>query len=172
MDPRDGKSDAPPPEWVVMPERVRVRDDAFHALHVSVDGKEFHNVTVRRVFPLSGKADYVSFIGERDGEVVLLAHPHKLDKASRRCLEKALDRMYYVPRIQRVDDISEKMGVSQWKVQTDRGYAVFEVADRQSHVRILPHGRYIISDVDGNRFEIEDVNRLDSRSQALVATEA
>ena len=160
------------PDGLCQPERVRVWEDEFHVLHVSRDEEEHHNVRVRRVFPLSGKADYVSFVGSDGKEVVLLAHPHKLDEESRRCVEEALERMYYVARIQRVDEVTETMGVSHWKVRTDRGYASFEVADRQAHIRILPRGRFLITDVDGNRFEIEDVNRLDARSQALVATEA
>ena len=63
------------------------------------------------------------------------------------------------------------MGVSEWEVKTDRGYAKFEVVDRTEHIRKLPGGRVMIVDADGNRFEIEDVSRLDERSQTLVRTE-
>lgn len=159
------------PDWVTGPERVRVWEDEFHILHVSKDGEEFHGVTARRVFPLSGKADYISFVSEDGKEIVLLAHPRKLDKQSHMCLERALGRMYYLPKIVRVDEITEAMGVGQWKVLTDHGYAVFEVAERNSHIRTYPNGRYVITDVDGNRFEIEDVKQLDSRSRAVVDSE-
>jgi len=159
------------PDWAVAPERVRLWEDEFHVLHARIDDTEFEKVEPRRAFPLSAKADYVSLIGEDGAEVALVVHPHRLDRDSRRCLEQALNRMYYVARIRRVDEITEAMGVSQWKVLTDRGYAVFEVVNRQTHIRIMPHGRYLITDADGNRFEIEDVRELDERSQALVATE-
>jgi hypothetical protein len=159
------------PEWAVAPGRVRLRRDEFQVLHLRIDDEEFHDVEARRVFPLSGKADYVSFIGDDGAEVAVVAHPRKLDRASRRCLEQALENMYYVARIRRVDAITEAMGVSQWKVLTDRGYAVFEVVNRQTHIRIMPEGRYLITDADGNRFEIEDLRALDGRSQALVSTE-
>ena len=166
-----GAGDTQTPAGAVRPEQVKVWQDAFQVLHVSVDGEEFHDVRPRRLFPLSGKADYVSFMAQSDKEAVLLVHPHKLDRESRKCLEKALGRMYYVARILRVDEITEVMGVSLWRVQTDRGYATFEVVDRQSHIRRIPPGRYLISDVDGNRFEIDDITRLDDRSQNLVAHE-
>jgi hypothetical protein len=55
-------------------------------------------------------------------------------------------------------------------VQTDRGYAAFEVVDL-IHVRKMAVGRYVIADAVGNRFEIEDVHRLDSRSQAILLSE-
>ena len=155
---------------VVGPERVRVWEDAFHVLYVSVDGEEWSNVRAVRAFPISGKADYVSFLDEKNREVLLLANPHKLDKESRRTLHKALDRMYYVAKIRRIESVTEKMGVGHWEVLTNRGYAAFEVVDRQN-IRRLGGERYLILDADGNRFEIEDITGLDPRSQALVQSE-
>ncbi|NLW50489.1 MAG: DUF1854 domain-containing protein [Candidatus Brocadiaceae bacterium] len=159
------------PGWLTQPEGARIWEDPFHRLHVSVDGREYENVRPRRTFPLSGKADYVSFMDENDKEVLLLAHPQNLDRESRRALEAALKRVYYVATILRVDAVSEKMGVSHWEVKTDRGYAMFEVVDRNRHIRRLPGDRVMIVDADGNRFEIPNVTELDERSQALVRSE-
>jgi hypothetical protein len=155
----------------VAPERVRVWEDDRHVFHVSVDGQANDKVRPRRVFPISGRADYVSFLDEMDKEVCLLACPHRLDKESRKALEHALARTYYAPKILRVDSITEMMGVSTWQVQTDHGYASFEIVDRHHHIRSLPLGRYVLTDADGNRFEIEDLNALDVKSQNLVQSE-
>lgn len=154
--------------WAVGPECVRVWEDDLCVLHVSVNGEEFHDVRPRRVFPVSGKAPYVSFVAEKDAEVALLTTPRGLDKESRRVLDRALLHMYYTPKILEVHDVSETMGVSLWHVQTDQGYATFEISDRQRFIRLLSGGRYIITDVDGNRFEIEDIEKLDKKSQARV----
>ena len=159
------------PAWLTQPAGVNIWEDSFYRLHVSADGEEFRNVRPRRTFPLSGKADYVSFMNEDDKEVLLLAHPQDLDKESLGALEAALERVYYVARILRVDAVSEKMGVSHWEVKTDRGYAMFEVVDRNRHIRKLPGDRVMIVDADGNRFEIENVAGLDEHSQALVRAE-
>jgi hypothetical protein len=165
QDPTDGQQNL-----VKQADQVKVWWDEFHRLHVSLDGEDYEGVRAMRTFPLSEKADYVSFLDEKDHEVVLLAHPRELDKESRRALQKALDRMYYVAKILRVDDIKEIMGVAHWKVETDRGYAAFEVVGHE-HIRRLPGGRLIIVDVDGNRFEVEKVSRLDDRSQVLIHSE-
>ena len=154
----------------VEPDRVKVWVDEFQMLHVQVDDTVHDNVRAVRVFPISGKADYVSFLTRDDKEIVLLHNPHRLDKSSRRDLEKALDRMYYVARIKRIDSIAETMGVSVWKVETDRGYASFEVVHRDS-IRKLAGERYLIADADGNRFEIENLSTLDPRSQTIVQSE-
>jgi len=170
---QDSQTELDEPEGslgLVQPDRVRVWEDEFQILHVSVDGREFNRVRAVRAFPVSGAADYVSFLSEKGKEILLLAHPSKLDKASRRVLAKTLERMYYVAKILRVDAISETMGVTHWQVLTDRGYASFEVVDRQN-IRKLPHGRYIIIDADGNRFEIPCIDDLDSHSQSCVFSE-
>ncbi len=154
----------------VQPDGVQVWEDEFHRLHISFDGEEHEGVRPVRVFPVSGKADYVSFLGDDGKEVLLLAHPDKLHEESRRTLCNALEKMYYVAKITRVDAISERMGVTHWRVMTDRGYAEFEVVHREN-IRRLPGGRFLITDADGNRFEIEDVSALDIRSRKLIFSE-
>ena len=79
--------------------------------------------------------------------------------------------MYFGAVITEVYSITETMGVSLWAVMTDRGYAAFEVVDRERHIRLLPNGRFLITDADGNRFEIPCVYALSERSRALVETE-
>ena len=176
---KDGEDEEPEqepfPESPVPAERVRIWEGADRKLCVEVDtGKEteatFEGLTARRIFPLSGKADYISMQGRTDKEKVLLARPAKLDKKSRHALEPALARMSYVAKIERIDSIEETWGVSHWHVQTDRGYASFEVVDR-SKIRKIGQGRLVITDADGNRFEVEDVDQLDEKSQALVFSE-
>jgi len=154
----------------VEPERVRVWEDDLRRLHVSVDDDEFEDVRAVSAFPLSRKSDYVSFLDGRAKEVVLLARPHKLDKKSRHTLESALEHMYYVARIVQIYRIQETHGISQWEVMTDRGYAVFEVVNRE-RIRRLPGKRYLLADVDGNRFEIPNATELDPRSQSLLFSE-
>jgi hypothetical protein len=157
-------------EDLVTPDRVKVWEDDFKSLCVTIDGKDFKDLRPHRVFPLSGKADYVSFLNGDGKETVMLSRPHALDAESREILEHALGRMYYLATITSVYKITEKMGVGQWEVQTDRGYAHFEVVDRQL-IRRMPGGRLVITDADGNRFEIRDVEKLDERSRKLIESE-
>jgi len=157
-------------EDLVPPEQARLRQDPHRVLRLTVGERTYENVRPVRCFPVSGKADYVSFLDARGREVALVPCPHRLDAESRRVLEEALDRMYYVPRITRIDSITESQGVARWRVQTDRGYAAFEVVDRD-HVRRVGPRRFVIEDADGNRFEVPDVDRLDERSRALMESE-
>jgi hypothetical protein len=157
--------------WAVDASRSRVWRDAFCSLHVCVDGQDHADLRPRRVFPISGRSPFVSFMNDKGEEAVLLRDPANLDAESAAALALALARVYSGAIIRRVYDITETMGVSLWNVMTDRGYASFEVVDRERHIRLLPNGRYLLTDVDGNRFEIPCVYDLDEPSQRLIETE-
>ncbi len=167
-----GKNEKEPvfEERLVKPDRVRVWEDSFKKLCISIDGQEFHDLIPRRVFPLTGKCDYVSFMNRDGHETVMLEHPHKLEKKSRHILDEALEKMYFAAVITRVESITEAMGVGKWQVETDRGWAAFEVVDSRT-IRKLPGGRVVITDADGNRFEISNLGELDARSQKIVLSE-
>lgn len=155
-------------DWVISPVGVRVWFDDLHRLCVKAGDEQFEGVRPRYAFPLSSKCDYISFLSEEGKELLLLSHPQKLDEESRRALRDSLERTYYTAKILQVYDIKEAMGVAQWRVRTDRGFATFEVVDRNQHIRSLPSERYLLMDADGNRFEIEDLSQLDAHTQAEV----
>lgn len=157
-------------EDIVQPERVRVWKNEFKEVCITIDSQEFTNLTPRKTFPLTAKADYISFLNKDGRETVMLARPDELDPDSRTTLMHALERMYYVAEITKVYTISEKMGITTWQVNTDRGYAQFEIPDREN-IRKLPGNRVMLTDADGNRFEIQNMNNLDKRSLGLVITE-
>jgi hypothetical protein len=154
----------------VPPDHVKIWVDEFHQLHVAANGQEYVDVRPVRIFPISSKADYVSFLDDKRKEVLLLRNPHKLDKGSRQALDAAFSHIYYCPKITRVDSVTESMGITRWEVMTDRGYAKFELTDRD-HFRKLPGRRLIMQDPDGNRFEIEDLAKLDKKSLEIIQSE-
>jgi hypothetical protein len=150
---------------------VRIWRDRFRRLHAQAEGgEEFIDVRPARIFPISEAADYVSLLDAKDREVMLLKNPKALDAESREALEEALGRTYFVPRITGIYEIEDAHGASRWEVQTDRGYRVFDVRDRED-VRVFGDRRVLLQDADGNRFEIEDISALDESSRRLLDRE-
>ena len=168
---QNGDHNSARPEWLVTADRVRLWEDAFRKLHISVDGKDYEDVRPRRAFPISTRSPFVSFMSEKSEETVLLADPAGLPAESRAVLDRFLNRVYYCALVTKVYSITETMGVSLWHVLTDHGHATFEVVDRERHIRLLPGGRFQITDADGNRFDIPCVYDLDEASQNLIETE-
>lgn len=178
-DPKDKQENTSAASWdaevsrvdMVDPGRVRIRRDEFHRLCVQVDGETEHvDVKPARVFPISGAADCISFLDRDDKEVLLLKGTSELDPESRQVLEEELGRTYFVPKITYIYEIEDSHGAARWEVETDRGYRVFDVRDRED-VRVIKGRRVLLQDADGNRFEIEDLTLLDPQSQRLVDKE-
>lgn len=136
------------------------------ALHI--DGKVYEYVAIHRAFPFTHGNDYLS-VRDKDGnEIGMIRTLNDFDKATRRLILEELERRYFVPVITRIDRIKEEFGYAYWEVQTDRGPRRFTV--RGMHESVLPVGpdRYIIVDVDGNRFEIPSLSKLDPKSLKLL----
>lgn len=90
-------------------------------------------------------------------------------KADQRELVLAeLDRRYFTPSIERIDDLKQEAGMWRFVVQTQRGATEFYVRNwRDSAFEVSP-GRWQIVSVDGLRFEIPKVEDLDGRSQSRL----
>lgn len=73
-----------------------------------------------------------------------------------------------MPGIARIMRLDHESDVTYFEVQTNRGKRDFTVRGHSENCVEVSPFRYIIEDVDGNRFEIMDIRRLDRRSQDLL----
>src|ERR1051325_7632599 len=78
-------------------------------------------VWVRRCFPWSEPARFVSLRDDDEEEFALVRDPGELDPASRRVLEEALVAAGFVFEITRVTAIEEEVEIRHWRVETRQG---------------------------------------------------
>lgn len=130
----------------------------------------YEDVRARLAFPLSQSDRTVSFQLQDGTDLGTLKDLHGLDRVSADALKAFLDIAYFIPRITAVREIREEYGVTRWSVETDRGRRTFEVQSRQD-VRQAGPTRYIIRDIDGNRYEIRNVTELDAESASWLDLE-
>lgn len=153
---------------LIDPEQVRIWRDAFRRLCITVEGyATYLDLRPARVFPVSGMADYISFLGLNDKEAVMIKDLCRLDCASRQVLEEELTRAYFVPKITAIYEIEDAHGAARWEVETDRGYRVFDIRDRED-VKVIEGRRVLLQDADGNKYEVVDIHDLDERSYRLI----
>jgi hypothetical protein len=126
------------------------------------------NVKVVRAAPLSRPNNYFSVLNPKGEEVCLIKDLKELDVESRAALQAELERRYIGATIQRVNSIRSEFGVIYWEVETQRGRREFVTQESNENLIWLSERRLLILDVDGNRFEVPDVEQLDSRSADLV----
>lgn len=124
-------------------------------------------VTVRRAFPWSEPAKYLSLRDDDEEEYALVADPADLDRASRQALEHALVEAGFVLEIVRVHEIEEEVEIRHWRVETRQGGRTFQTR-LDDWPRTLPGGGLLIRDVAGDLYHLADPASLDRRSRDLL----
>lgn len=136
-------------------------------VRATIEGdRSWREVRVARAFPLS---DPDRFIGLRDGDdkdIGIFETLHGLDAESLAVIEDELARRYFTPQITKVLAVSEAFGVVNWDVETTKGVRRFLVRNLKDSTFTLGASRVMMTDVDGNRYEIPDAYALGP--QALV----
>jgi hypothetical protein len=110
---------------------------------------------------------YIILIDENDREIGLIRDIGDLDESSMRTLREELEKVYFIPKIKRINRIKEEFGVLIWETETDRGPRRFEVTSRRDEKKI-GRRRIIIRDADGNLYDIPNYADLDQKSIVLL----
>jgi hypothetical protein len=130
--------------------------------------RSWTKVTMARAFPLSDPDHYIGFLDGAGKDVGLIHDPSQLDPESRKIMEEELEKRYFVPVVERVLNVKEEYGTVYWTVETDRGEKEIIVRNLRDNLLELSSSRVIITDVDGNRFEFPDINKLDGKSMGII----
>ncbi|MEI6970674.1 MAG: DUF1854 domain-containing protein [bacterium] len=146
------------------PARISFERSGAH-LRLTVDGdRSVLRTVVTRIFPLTHPNQYLSVRDGSGTEVGILRSLDRLDETSRSLVEGDLARRYFLPVIHRITAVVERFGTVEWQVDTDRGKYRFTTRDMRDNVLRLGGGRYIIQDVDENRYEVRNATLLDRPS--------
>ena len=141
------------------------------AIHLRLEVEDdlcIPNAKIKRAFPLSRTEEFLSLQGADGKEIAMLRSLAEVDPETRRLLEEELDRRYFTPRIERIDALKQDAGMWRFNVQTQRGPAEFYVRNWRDSAVEISANRWQIVSVDGGRFEISDLTRLDALSLRLV----
>lgn len=130
--------------------------------------RSWTKVGMARAFPLSDPDHYIGFLDGAGKDMGLIHDPSLLDPESRKVMEEELEKRYFVPLVERVLNVKEEYGTVYWTVETDRGEKEIIVRNLRDNLLELSSSRVIITDVDGNRFEFPDINKLDGKSMGII----
>ncbi len=130
--------------------------------------RSWRKVSVARAFPLSDPDHYLGFLDGSGKDVGMLHDPAFLDPDSKKTVEEELEKRYFVPIVEKAISVKEEFGTVYWTLDTDRGQREVIVRNMRDNLQELSPIRVIITDVDGNRFEFQDITKLDSKSYGLI----
>lgn len=152
------------------PPRVEkvVRNEAGQLVsHVTGRDEPVVDARVARCFPWSVPDAYIS-IRDADGrEVVLLETLDDLPEDSRQLVRAELADKVFNPKIEQVLSHTQEFGVISITAETTRGRATFQIRSRDD-IHLLSATRAVLRDVDGNKYEVADIEALDAASRKFL----
>ncbi len=124
--------------------------------------KHYDRVGVYRTFPMSDPDIFISIRepDEKAREIGVVKDLKAVKSETAEILREQLNLRYFVPQIEKVIDIKSEYGYAYFDVVTDFGKCRFAIHMSGGGVVHLTDTRIMITDIDGNRFEIKDVSKL------------
>lgn len=153
----------------ISPEEIRLFHEPQDRLRLTVAGR-FSVPTVIPAWaaPLSQPKKYLSLLNFKHEEVTLISSTDVLDEASRNAVQIELDRRYLTSIIEAIESAKVEFGATYWTVRTHRGRRDLVTQSLQENAQWLGEEHLLLIDVDGNRFEIPDVTKLDAVSRDFL----
>lgn len=125
----------------------------------------FTEITVRRTYPMSRPYEYLSVWTKDDKEIGIIRNIEELDEKSREELVAELKLRYVIPAVTQIISIKEEPGLWSFQVKTDRGDLKLLMRNIHEHIQMIGVNRLIITDMEGKRCEIKDIESLDAASR-------
>lgn len=125
-------------------------------------GEEYARIGLYRAFPFTDPNRYISVreANMKAREIGIIENLDDFGSETAAMLTEQLDIRYFTPEILKINDIKDRYGFAYFNVVTDKGTCKFTIRNGGGSVVHLSETRLLISDLDGNRFEITDTAKL------------
>ncbi len=121
-----------------------------------------------RQFPQELPWEFISVLNDDKEEVGIIRRVELFSGEEGELLRTELERRYYTPLVEKIHSMKERHGFSYWKVTTPEGNVEFTLKDTFRSILKTEGGGILLLDVNGNRFRIPDVSRLDKKSYKKI----
>lgn len=126
--------------------------------------QDLGRVSFHRAFPYELPEEFISVLDKDSKEHGIIRRISDFDEESAAIIRAELARKYFAPHITKINSLKERFGYSYWEVESDRGPLSFAIHDTFRSISKITESRVVLTDVDGNRYEIDDVLALDGKS--------
>ncbi len=153
------------------PKSLRLFYEPKDRLRLTVDEREsYPTVKPAWASPLTYPDKYLALMNGKGEEIALIKEPADLPAESLVAVREELSRRYLTAVIKSVLHARSEFGVTYWHVDTDRGERDFVTQSLQENAQWLSPTHLMLTDVDGNRFELQDTSSMDARSMSYLAS--
>ena len=131
-------------------------------LSLKTEDKEYTRVGVYLTFPLTMPEEFISIreADEKAKEIGLIEKLSVLQKDQQEMIREQIRLRYFMPVITKVLDVKDEYGFAYWHVMTNFGVCRFTTHMSGDAVITLGESRLLVTDIDGNRYDIPDFYQL------------
>ncbi len=130
--------------------------------------KDHKRVKLSRILPFKEPFKYIT-IGDMEGkELGIIRDLAELSEEQRELVKAELESRYYCPEISEIETIKEKMGYFYFDVKIKDYKKTFAVKDISRSIKQLDDESIVITDVDGNRYMIPDIWKINPKSRRKI----
>lgn len=131
-------------------------------ISLKTEGAEYARVGIYLTFPLTNPEEFISIreADEKAREIGLIEKLSDLDTDQQEMIREQIRLRYFMPVITKVLDVKDEYGYAYWHVTTNFGACRFTTQMSGDAVISLSDSRLLVTDIDGNRYEIPDFYQL------------
>ncbi len=128
----------------------------------------YSRVNLHRMFPYDKPYSFISVLNSESEELGIIINIEDFPEDVTTMIISELDRKYYVCKLLSIISVKDRFGFSYWKTKGEHGEVTFTIKDAHSSIRLDGLGDIVITDIDGNRYSLPGLKKLDKKSRKLV----
>ncbi len=101
-------------------------------------------------------------------EIGIIEKLSSLPADQQKLLNDYLSYKYFIPQIQKVDKVEEKLGYVYMDIHTLMGDKTICIADASTNVRQIKEDYITIIDVQGNRYCLKGLEGLEKKTRRII----
>jgi hypothetical protein len=154
---------------VLTADHTRFQSTPGGFMSLEYNGNQYERVAAYRSFPFSEPFKYISIreTNPKAEEIGMILDLNEWPQNTRELILSQLEIRYFIPIIEKITNIKEEYGFAYWEVVTNRGKILFTTSI-WSPVTKITEMRLLVTDLEGNRFEISDLNTLSPKEKKLI----
>ena len=130
--------------------------------------EDIKRVKLSRVLPFAEPERYIT-VSDMDGkEIGIIRDLGELPEEQKAMALEDLSARYYCPEVTTIKSIKEKMGYFYFDVSFGTYKKIFAVKDISRSIKQIDEKCIVITDVDGSRYLIPDVWKIDTKSRRKI----
>ncbi len=133
------------------------------------DEKRYERIFLHRAFPHELLFQYISVLNNEKNEIGIIYDIADFDSTTAELIKIEIEKKYYSPIITDIKSVKERYGFSYWKATSIDGRELsFTMQDTYKNILHTGEDSIVLVDVDGNRFTVESVSKLNSKSYRKI----